>query len=189
MKPLSTTRFDRWFESLSRTAARRTSRRSFLAHCGLWLVAGSTLPLLPAARPIHAAEPPGKPKTTRKFASEFANHAQTTDPTQCNYWRYCSSDGYMCACCGGGPNTCPPGTVPSPTSWIGSCINPEDGKTYLIAYRDCCGQDSCGRCACLGQEGDMPSYRPQVNNDVIWCFGASSMVYHCSSAGLVGLAE
>jgi methylamine dehydrogenase light chain len=68
-------------------------------------------------------------------------------------------------------------------------VNPEDGKTYLIAYRDCCGTDSCGRCECLGQEGDMPSYRPQLNNDIIWCFGASSMVYHCSSAALVGLAN
>src|ERR1700730_5758658 len=106
--------FDRWFEGLSRSTARQTSRRSFLARGGLRLVEGSILPLLPMARPIQAAEPHAKPKTSRKFASEFANHAQTTDPTQCNYWRYCSSDGYLCSCCGGGRNTCPPGTVPSP---------------------------------------------------------------------------
>jgi methylamine dehydrogenase light chain len=188
VKPISRTRFDRLIESFSRGAAQRTSRRGFLSQCGLWLIAASALPLLPVARRAQAGEASaGKP--ARNFASEFANHAQTSDPTRCNYWRYCSSDGYLCACCGGGPNTCPPGTAPSPTSWIGSCINPDDGKTYLIAYRDCCGQDSCGRCACLGQEGDMPSYRPQVNNDIVWCFGASSMVYHCSSAGLVGLAE
>jgi methylamine dehydrogenase light chain len=186
---VSGTGFDRLFESLSRATARRTSRRSFISQFGSWLVAAPALPLLPASRPVHAADPPPKPEGARNFASEFANNAQTRDPTRCNYWRYCSSDGYMCACCGGGPNTCPPGTTPSPTSWIGSCINPDDGKTYLIAYRDCCGQDSCGRCACLGQEGDMPSYRAQVNNDIVWCFGASSMVYHCSSAGLVGLAE
>jgi methylamine dehydrogenase light chain len=202
-----TTRVDRLFERLSRGAARRVSRRSFLGRLSVWMVASSTLPLLPVARPIGAAEPAdqgkgqseGKSKGKNngqnngkrhgKFASDFANQAQTTDPTKCDYWRYCSSDGYLCACCGGGPSTCPPGTKPSPTSWIGSCINPDDGKTYLIAYRDCCGQDSCGRCACLGQEGDMPSYRPQVNNDIVWCFGAPSMVYHCSSAGLVGLAE
>ena len=188
MKPISSGRFDGLIETLSRGAAQRTSRRGFLSQCGLWLVAASSLPLLPVARRAQAGEQPAA-KPSRKFASEFANHAQTNDPTRCNYWRYCASDGYLCACCGGGPHTCPPGTSPSPTSWIGSCINPDDGKTYLIAYRDCCGQDSCGRCACLGQEGDMPSYRPQVNNDIVWCFGASSMVYHCSSAGLVGLAE
>ena len=188
MKPLFVTRFDRLTERLTRRTAQHTSRRGFLSQCGLWLVAASALPLLPVARRAQAGEQV-RPKGARKYASEFANRAQTTDPTQCNYWRYCSSDGYMCACCGGGPHTCPPGTSPSPTSWVGSCINPDDGKTYLIAYRDCCGQDSCGRCACTGQEGDMPSYRPQVNNDIVWCFGASSMVYHCSSAGLVGLAE
>ena len=189
MKPISRTRFDRLFEALSRRAAQRTSRRSFLSQSGLWLVAASTLPLLPVARQAQAADHAGKAPAAGKFASDFANQAQTTDPTQCNYWRYCAADGYQCACCGGGPNKCPPGTQPSPTSWIGSCINPADGKTYLIAYRDCCGQDSCGKCACVGQEGDMPSYRPQVNNDIVWCFGASSMVYHCSGAGLVGLAE
>jgi methylamine dehydrogenase light chain len=189
MKPISRTPFDRFFETLSRRAAQRVSRRSFLSYCGTALVAGSAIPLLPVSRRARAADQTGKPTPSHKYASDFANKAQTTDPTQCNYWRYCASDGYMCSCCGGGPSTCPPGTSPSPTSWVGSCINPEDGKTYLIAYRDCCGQDSCGRCACMGQEGDMPSYRPQVNSDIVWCFGASSMVYHCSSAGLVGLAE
>jgi len=188
MKPISRTRLDGLFEAWTRSTAQRSSRRSFLTQCSLWLVAASAIPLLPVARRSQAAEP-AKTVPSRKFASEFANRAQTTDPRECNYWRYCASDGYMCACCGGGPSTCPPGTAPSPTSWIGSCINPDDGKTYLIAYRDCCGQDSCGRCSCLGQEGDMPSYRPQVNSDIVWCFGATSMVYHCSGAGLVGLAE
>ena len=191
MKPISRSRFDRLIELASRRAAQRVSRRSFLTRCGGWLVASSALPLLPVSRRAQAGDAPQKPPQKPKgaFPSEFANHAQTKDSTQCNYWRYCSSDGYLCACCGGGPSTCPPGSSPSPTSWVGSCINPDDGKTYLIAYRDCCGKDSCGRCSCLGQEGDMPEYRPQVNNDIVWCFGASSMVYHCSSAGLVGLAE
>ena len=31
----------------------------------------------------------------------------------------------------------------------------------------------------------MPVYRPALNNDIIWCFGAPSMVYHCSSAAIV----
>lgn len=189
MKPISRSRFDRVIESLSRRTAQRSSRRGFLALAGGWLVAAGTLPLLPVSRRSRAAEPAPKAKSGGRFSSDFANHAQTTDPTQCNYWRYCSSDGYLCACCGGGPHTCPAGTTPSPSSWVGSCINPEDGKSYLIAYRDCCGQDSCGRCSCTGLEGDMPVYRPQVNNDIVWCFGAASMVYHCSSAGLVGLAE
>jgi methylamine dehydrogenase light chain len=31
-------------------------------------------------------------------------------------------------------------------------------------------------------------YRPQGNNDIIWCFGAGSMEYHCSTAALVAVA-
>jgi methylamine dehydrogenase light chain len=179
MRLLSKNFFDRLFERGSRRCAQRISRRSVVSILGKALVASATLPLLPVQRKAQAGE----------LTSRFARNAQTKDPTRCNYWRYCASDGYLCACCGGGPSTCPPGTAPSPTSWVGSCVNPEDGKTYLIAYRDCCGADSCGRCECLGQEGDMPTYRPQLNNDIIWCFGASSMVYHCSSAALVGLAN
>lgn len=175
---------DQGFERFSRRTAQQISRRNALAGLGAFLVGAGALPLLPVSRKAQAA-----PVNPEEFASRFARTAQTDDPTACNYWRYCASDGYLCSCCGGTPSTCPPGTSPSATSWIGSCINPEDGKTYLISYQDCCGSDSCGRCACLGQEGDFPTYRPQVNNDIIWCFGASSMVYHCSSAILVGLAE
>ncbi|RDD60533.1 methylamine dehydrogenase (amicyanin) small subunit [Ferruginivarius sediminum] len=170
---------DRVFERMSRAMANHTSRRSFLARVGMALVGGAVLPILPVDR---------TGRTKEAQAAEFAKTAQTDDPTQCNYWRYCAIDGYMCGCCGGGPSTCPPGTQPSPTSWVGSCINPDDGKTYLLAYRDCCGKDSCARCACLATEGEMPIYRPQLNNDIIWCFGAPSMVYHCSSAALIGEA-
>jgi methylamine dehydrogenase light chain len=35
--------------------------------------------------------------------------------------------------------------------------------------------------------GEMPLYRTQLNSDLIWCFGAPTMVYHCSTAEIVGL--
>ncbi len=171
--------FDRGVERLSRLVAQRSSRRSVLARLGTALVGGALLPILPVDR---------SGGIRRARAEAFAATAQTTDPTQCNYWRYCAIDGYMCSCCGGGPSTCPPGSHPSPSSWVGSCINPDDGQAYLIAYRDCCGKDSCGQCACLALEGEMPVYRPQLNNDIVWCFGAPNMVYHCSSAALIGKA-
>lgn len=171
--------FDRTIERMTRGVAQRSSRRSFLTRIAGLVAGGAALPLLPVDRTIFV-------KTAR--AAEFAATAQTSDPTQCNYWRYCAIDGYVCSCCGGEPSTCPPGTSPSPTSWVGSCINPDDDKTYLIAYRDCCGKDSCARCPCLALEGEMPIYRPQLNNDIIWCFGAPSMVYHCSAAALIGEA-
>ena len=179
-----TSPIDKMSERLTRNMARFSSRRGFLSKLGVVLLAAPTLPLLPVARSAKAAEP----KTPRQ-QTDFERNAQATDDTKCNYWKYCGSDGVLCSCCGGGNHTCPPGSEPSPIAWFGTCVNPQDGRSFVIAYRDCCGTDSCGRCSCTGQEGDMPSYRPQLNNDIIWCFGASSMVYHCSSAALVGLAN
>jgi methylamine dehydrogenase light chain len=166
-------------ERASRRIAQRTSRRGLLGRLGLALAGGALIPVLPVDRT-------GRLK--RASAEEFAKTAQTTDSTQCNYWRFCSIDGYLCDCCGGTYNQCPPGSYASPTSWIGSCINPDDSQAYLIAYQDCCGKTSCGQCGCLGTEGELPAYRPELNNDIIWCFGSTSMVYHCSSAVLIGKA-
>jgi methylamine dehydrogenase light chain len=148
--------FDRMMESASRHIAQRSSRRSVLARLGTALIGGALLPMLPVDRS-------GRMKLAH--ANEFARNAQTSDPTACNYWRYCSSDGYLCECCGGTYNVCPAGS-----------------------YQDCCGKDSCGQCACLGTEGEMPTYRPELNNDIVWCFGAPSMVYHCSSQVVIGKA-
>ena len=61
MKPICTSRFDRLIETLSRTAAQRLSRRSFLSHCGTWLVAASAIPLLPVSRQAQASDNPHKP--------------------------------------------------------------------------------------------------------------------------------
>ncbi len=171
--------FDGGAESLTRRVAQRTSRRSVLATIGALISGGMILPLLPVDRTLRLKQ---------AHAEEFVKTAQTDDSTACNYWRYCAFDGYACSCCGGGPSTCPPGSYRSPTSWVGSCINPDDGETYLIAYGDCCGKDSCARCACLALENEMPVYRPQLNNDIIWCFGSPSMVYHCTGAALIGKA-
>jgi len=171
--------FDRLGERLTRRLAGRISRRSLFSRLGATLAAAPLLPLLPVAR-AAAAEPP---------YSDFARNAQATDDKKCNYWRYCAIDGVLCTGCGGGVHTCPPGTQPSATSWVGTCINPQDNKSYLIAYRDCCGASTCrSEAHCDGTEREMPVYRPQGDNEIIWCFGLTSMAYHCSTAALVGPA-
>jgi methylamine dehydrogenase light chain len=119
----------------------------------------------------------------------FARGAQTKDDRQCDYWRYCAIDGNLCSCCGGGTHSCPAGTEPSPTSWVGSCINPDNGKAFLISYHDCCGTVACNQCACASGDRATQSYRSQTNDDIIWCFGLSGMQYHCSIAALVGETE
>ncbi|MBS0419736.1 MAG: methylamine dehydrogenase (amicyanin) small subunit [Proteobacteria bacterium] len=179
--------FDRFGERALRRVAARSSRRGLLAKLGTLLVAAPLFPLLPVSR--AAANGPAEPPTAPTPRSDFGAQAQADDPKACNYWRYCGTDGFLCSCCGGGVHTCPPGTEASPTMWIGSCLNPGDQRTYLIAYRDCCGVGACGDCYCNNTEGETPVYRPTGNNNIIWCFGTSSMEYHCSMAVLIGLQE
>ncbi|CEF41460.1 methylamine dehydrogenase (amicyanin) small subunit [Acetobacter tropicalis] len=179
---------DRAVERLTRHVASRSSRRSLLGRAGAWVTFGALVPTLPVER--ASAATPAKPQPAKfKAPTPFAANAQTKDPTACNYWRYCAIDGFLCASCGGGVHSCPPGTSPSPTSWIGTCFNPGDGQSYLVAYRDCCGQDACSQPMCLGSEGDQPSYRPQANNDIIWCFGTGALIYNCSTSVIVGNAS
>ena len=165
---------DRLLEQRARSAAQQAPRRGMLKALGGVLVGASTLPLLPVAR---AAGP------------DVASRPQETgSDTDCDYWRYCAIDGFLCNCCGGSANSCPPGTEMSPVTWIGTCHNPADGRNYVISYNDCCGKPGCGACLCQRDEGDRPPYRPDKTNDINWCLGTSSAAYHCSAAVVVGVA-
>ncbi len=169
------TRLDSLTEMLSRRAARGISRRSILARIGT-LAAAATIPALPVSRANaqSASQQPG----------------EKGDPSSCDYWRYCAIDGFLCSCCGGSVNTCPPGTEPSPITWVGTCRNPVDNKDYVISYNDCCGKAACGRCICNRNEGDTPIYQPQGANDINWCLGTQSgIVYNCSTAVVIGTAS
>ena len=162
-------------ERATRELAKRTSRRSFLTRIGAALVGTSALPLLPVAR---ASDVP----------DDAALSGQVGDPKSCDYWRHCAIDGFLCACCGGSQNTCPPGTEMSPVTWIGTCKHPGDGKDYIISYNDCCGQSLCMRCRCTRTEREKPIYFTWQNNDLLWCFGTKSRAVHCSVAVVLGVA-
>ena len=172
---------DRLVERGARGIARRTSRRSFLTKLGTLLVGGAALPLLPVAR--GAEEPARVPVPDDKLLT-----GDVGDPKSCNYWRHCAIDGFLCACCGGSQNACPPGTEMSPITWIGPCRNPGDGKDYVISYNDCCGATLCLRCRCRRTEGERPVYYTSKNNDLLWCFGTKSRAVHCSVAVVLGQA-
>jgi len=171
---------DQWFESATRRLARRTGRRGFLSRVGLGLLGGAAIPLLPVARaapePARAAGPP--PDVD----------GPEGDPKSCDYWRYCAIDGLLCSCCGGSHTACPPGTEMSPVTWVGTCRNPADGKDYIISYNDCCGKAVCTRCFCNKNEGERPAYHWYRNNDINWCYGTKTQIYHCSTAVVLGLA-
>lgn len=182
---MSKNTIDKLGERITRRLANYTSRRSLLSRLGVTLVAAPVLPLLPVAR----AQNPEKGMGNQ---TNFTLHAQTKNDQNCTYWRYCAMDGTLCSCLGGGIHTCPAGALPAPTAWIGTCMNPDDQKSYLIAYHDCCGKDSPepGQgCNCHSTDRELQVYRPQSSNDITWCFGQTSFTYHCSVALLVGLAS
>ena len=163
---------DRFVNGATRRVAKTTSRRSFVTRLGQVLIGASVFPALPIAR----------------AAGHDGSFAEMGDEKSCDYWRYCAIDGFLCSCCGGSASTCPPGTEPSPVTWVGTCLNPADGKRYVISYNDCCGKASCGRCLCNRNEGDRPVYFPPKSNDINWCLGTSSQIYNCSTAIIVGKA-
>jgi methylamine dehydrogenase light chain len=178
---LSKRRFEELVEQSTRRIARHTSRRGFLGRMGAIATGTLLLPLLPVDR--------RRGNTAEAVMGREGWLPQHLDPGQCNYWRHCALDGQICDCCGGSIINCPPGTTLSPSSWVASCLNPEDGQSYLIAYRDCCGKSICPRCGCYNTVGVLPMYRPEYSSDIIWCFGAEGSSYHCTIQPIVGKAE
>lgn len=168
-------RFDRAVESSTRRSALAISRRNALATLGRAMVGGALLaPVLPFDRSgghAHAAS------------------AHDVSDKECDYWRYCALDGNLCTCCGGSIHECPPGSQMSKVSWVGTCLNPKDGKAYLVSYNDCCGKGQCNRCACLRSERERPGYRMGLYNDINWCMANTSQAYHCTISAIVGVAE
>ena len=174
---------DKLIERSSRKVAQSTSRRSLLTGFSSLIFGAAVVPLLPIARASETKNGyPGVGSQTSGLEGDPG------DPTSCDYWRYCAIDGFLCSCCGGSASSCPPGTEMSPITWIGTCLNPADGKNYIISYNDCCGITSCGRCLCNRNENDKPTYRPQANNDINWCLGTTSNVYSCSTGVVLGVA-
>jgi len=166
---------DRWAEKAVRQDARVNSRRAFLSGLGGSIIGVGAVTLLPVFR-------------GRAFAQQAGS--EQGDPNSCDYWRHCAIDGYLCGCCGGTVSSCPPGTVVSDITWIGTCRNPADGRDYIISYNDCCGKSACGRCVCQRDQGDTPIYRPQTSNDLNWCAGSQADVpYHCSLSVVIGVNE
>jgi methylamine dehydrogenase light chain len=181
---------DRIIEHSSRRLARHTSRRSLLATLGQILTGAALVPLLPVDRSSRAEAADGATSGAHKPEKDPAgNKKGSDDPQSCDYWKYCAVDGFLCSCCGGSANSCPPGTAPSPITWIGTCHNPADARDYIVSYNDCCGKTSCGNCECNRNEREKPMYRPSRNNDLNWCMANADSNYHCSVSVILGVAE
>ena len=167
---------DHLMERWARDMARRVSRRRFLGGLGALLFGAATVPLLPVARG----------ETPRPAAGGAADPG---DPQTCEYWRHCAIDGFLCSCCGGSVQSCPPGTEASAVTWVGTCHNPGDGHDYIVSYNDCCGKTSCGKCFCNRNEREKPLYKLSLNNDINWCMANGNSNFHCSVSVLLGAAK
>jgi len=172
---------DGFIETVARRLARTTSRRGFLARFGTAIFGAASLPLLPVARASAEASREAAPDESKLKGA-------AGDSGSCEYWRYCSIDGFLSACCGGTHTSCPPGTEMSRVTWIGTCRHPVDGKAYIISYNDCCGNSFCGRCMCNRNEGDRPVYLAGRSNDINWCMGTSTAAYSSTVAIVLGVA-
>lgn len=168
--------FDNLGERGARHQAIHSGRRSFLAKMGQAMVGTAVLPMLPYDRFGEAQ------------AAEFTGEVFSDPDQKCDYWRYCALSGTLCTCCGGSTTQCPPGSDVSHVSWIGTCENPEDKKSYLISYNDCCGKMSCSGCRCSRHERERPGYRLGLHNSINWCMANNRHAYHCTVAAIVGTA-
>lgn len=174
-----------WLDTLTerrvRQVAHRHGRRSFVTRLGTALVGGAVLPMLPFDRSVQMG-------AAHAAGAGPAGGRKGEDATQCDYWRYCAIDGFLCTCCGGTLTQCPPGTEASKVSWVGTCLNPKDGRHYMVSYNDCCGKTSCGACLCNNNERERPGYRLGVHNDINWCMANTSQMFHCTTSLIVGVA-
>ena len=166
-------KLNQFFERTARRVAVQSSRRSALARLGGLVVGATGLGLLPVDRSANA----------HGVSNEHG------DPKSCDYWKYCAIDGFLCGCCGGSSSSCPPGTTPSPITWIGTCLNPHDKTEYIISYNDCCGKVACGRCFCNTNHDETPIYKLSRDNDINWCMGTANAIYHCSVAAVIGVKK
>ena len=154
---------------------------AFVALAAAFLIFGGSMP----SRDVASA-------ATGDFATTGAEPDPATpegDPMDGSYWRYCSIDGFLSSACGGTVSSCPPGTLMSPVTWIGTCRNPADEKDYIVSYNDCCGKGPCGGVFVHRNEGDKPVYYAQKSNDVGWCMGSADAAYNSTVSIVIGVAD
>jgi methylamine dehydrogenase light chain len=170
---------DQVTESGARKSAQLSGRRSVLAYLGRRMVGIALIPMLPFDRSGLA-----------RGSDSDSHGGERKEPTDedCDYWRYCALSGMLCTCCGGTVTSCPAGTEISRVSWVGTCENSKEGRSYLVSYNDCCGKISCGRCHCSNHERERPGYDLGLHNSINWCMANDHNSYHCTVASLVGLA-
>jgi methylamine dehydrogenase light chain len=186
----------------TRRLSERTSRRSAISRFARWTMGITGVAMvasLPVTRdPKASAQSSTSPSPTAPSGGteafgegdDLLPTYDGKDPTKCDYWRWCNMDGTPCtSCAGGGIATCAPGSKPGAEYWVGCCTNPADGKTYLIAYYDCCGAPGCSTTYCGEPDAQAVMYNPvsgSFDQEIIWCISDESQSYTCTLSPIVG---
>ncbi|MBO3664747.1 methylamine dehydrogenase light chain [Microbacterium stercoris] len=178
---------------VGRRMSETTSRRSMLGALGRWGIGAAGVALI-ASLPVTRADLAAAAIPSHRPAAGgdelFPAFDETGDTSTCEYWRWCNMDGTPCtSCAGGGLTTCAPGSKPGAEFWVGCCTNPDDGKTYLIAYYDCCGAPGCSNTFCGEPDNQAIMYNPvagSFDQEIIWCVSDESQAYTCTMAPIIG---
>lgn len=180
---------------VGRRMSERTSRRSLISKLGRWTLGVSGVAVISSLPVTRAAEALADDSAASALPSPkkdpyVLTYDNTKDASKCEYWRWCNMDGTPCtSCVGGGLTTCAPGSKPGAEFWVGCCTNPDDGKSYLVAYYDCCGAPGCSTTHCSDPENEAVMYNPvagSYDQDIIWCVSNESQAYACSMAPIIG---
>lgn len=179
-----------WISRMGRRMSENTSRRSMLSiigRVGIGVAGVAVISALPVSRAVaETAAATPDPTPTELFPA----FDKTGDTSTCDYWRWCNMDGTPCtSCAGGGLTTCAPGSKPGAEFWVGCCTNPDDNKTYLIAYYDCCGASGCSNTFCGQPDNQAIMYNPvsgSFDQEIIWCVSDESQSYTCTMAPIIG---
>ena len=155
---------------LGRLMSERTSRRSMLGMLGRWGMGAAGVAIigsLPVTRAAIASDAPkemiagaGRTAAAAGDPSLFPAFDETGDSSTCEYWRWCNMDGTPSAVRRRRCHHLRPAASPSAEFWVGCCTNPDTGKTYLIAYYDCCGAPSCSNAFCGEPDMQAVMYDP-----------------------------
>lgn len=175
---------------LGRRMSETTSRRSLLSLLGRWAIGTAGVAVIGSLPVTRALAAGGETNTASNGTELFPAFDKTGDSSTCDYWRWCNMDGTPCtSCAGGGMTTCSPGSKPGAEFWVGCCTNPDDGKTYLIAYYDCCGAQGCSNTFCGQPDNQAIMYNPvsgSFDQEIIWCVSDESQSYTCTMAPIIG---
>ena len=171
---------DDFFENRTRAVAQHTSRRSALLKIGRVLVGSAfILPVLPfdrSPRAQHGAVDDGKhdPLDPISAASTGATVRSTVT---------------LCTCCGGSDYELPAGNGSVLSDLDRNLRKPGRRQTLSCQLQRLLRRQPPAAAVFVTKtKANDPAYRMGVHNDINWCMGNESSIYHCTVSIILGVS-